>query len=194
MQYVWCNREQCRIPTFRCLLCNMGCYSIRGDPDGAAQALEILLKSGKYKERLVMKRKVRTTAEALPVELENESNGGRQGAEEEPGKAREGDLFLLENGKLHPFNADDYTESILYQMVESFSVECKLVRPEDPANLIYDGKRPSKKTVPIVLAKNGESLLLESWEALEAKPEQLANVHEVIGAMPVKQVFVLKKN
>lgn len=141
-----------------------------------------------------MKRKEKTAAKELPAELEDASNSDQKGPEEGPAKAREGDLFLLENGKLQPFSTDNYTESILYQMVESYSVECKLVRPEDPANLIYDGKRPSKKTLPIVLTKSGESLLLESWEALEAKPEQLANADEVIGAMPVKQVFVLKKN
>lgn len=141
-----------------------------------------------------MKRKEKSVAKELPAELETESNSGWRAPEEEPAKAREGDLFLLENGKLQPFSSANYTESILYQMVESFSVECRLVRPEDPANLIYDGKRPSKKTVPIVLMKNGDSLLLESWEALEARPEQLANAAEVIGAMPVKQVFVLKKN
>jgi hypothetical protein len=175
-------------------LCNKGCYSEQGDPGGAAQALEILLKSGKYEERWVMKRKEKTVAKELPAELENASDGVQKGLEGEPAKALEGDLFLLENGKLQPFNSNNYTESILYQMVESFSVECKLVRPEDPANLIYDGKRPSKKTVPIVLTKTGESLLLESWDALEAGPEQLANAAEVIGAMPVKQVFVLKRN
>jgi hypothetical protein len=194
MRYVWCNKEQCRIPAFRCLLCDKGCYSQQSDPGGAAQALEILLKSGKYEERWVMKRKEKTAAKELPAELEDASNSDQKGPEEGPAKAREGDLFLLENGKLQPFSTDNYTESILYQMVESYSVECKLVRPEDPANLIYDGKRPSKKTLPIVLTKSGESLLLESWEALEAKPEQLANADEVIGAMPVKQVFVLKKN
>lgn len=194
MRYVWCNKEQCRIPAFRCLLCNKGCYSEQGDPGGVAQALEVLLKSGKYEERWVMKRKEKSVAKELPVELETESIIGRQAPEDEPAKAREGDLFLLENGKLQPFSSASYTESILYQMVESFSVECRLVRPEDPANLIYDGKRPSKKTVPIVLTKNGESLLLDSWEALEARPEQLANADEVVGAMPVKQVFVLKRN
>ena len=142
----------------------------------------------------MMKRKEKAVPKELPAELEKESNDGGKAAEDEPARAREGDLFLLENGKLQPFSSANYTQSTLYQMVESFSVECKLVRPEDPAALIYDGKRPSKKTVPIVLTKNGESLLLESWEALEAAPEQLANADEVIGAMPVKQVFVLKKN
>ncbi len=141
-----------------------------------------------------MKRKEKVVAKDSPADLESESHSEQKAPSDEPARTREGDLFLLENGKLQPFSPESYTESILYQMVESFSVECKLVRPEDPANLIYEGKRPSKKTVPIVLTKDGDCLLLESWEALEAKPEELANAGEVIGAMPVKQVFVLKRS
>jgi len=103
------------------------------------------------------------------------------------------EVFLMEDGKLRPFSPEDYTTSTLYQVVESFSVECKLVRPEDPGNLIFEGKRPSKKTLPIIVTRQGESILLESWESLESKPEQLADVAEVIGVTPVKQIFVLKR-
>jgi hypothetical protein len=78
-------------------------------------------------------------------------------------------------------------------MAESFSVECRLVRPEDPGNLLFEGKKPSKKTIPIVITKSGETKLLESWESLESDPEHLIHASEVIGATPVKQVFVLKR-
>lgn len=125
------------------------------------------------------------------------SGKGPEKAEKESpegGREREvQDLFLLENGQLKPFRSEDYTTSTLYQRVESFSVECKLVRPEDPANLLYEGRKPSKKTIPIVVTRNNGCLLLESWEQLETNPEQLADAAEVIGAAPVKQVFVLKR-
>ena len=104
------------------------------------------------------------------------------------------ELFLFDNGKLKPFRAEDYTASTLYQKMESFSVECKLVRPDDPANLVYEGRKPSKKTVPIIVTKSEDCRLLESWEQLESDPEQLAEAVEVIGAIPVKQVFVLRRN
>lgn len=140
-----------------------------------------------------MKRKEKAAVKDAPVDLESEGGSVQQGPWEEPAKTQEDDLFLLDNGKLQPFSSNNYTQATLYQVVESFSVECKLVRPEDPANLIYEGKRPSRKTVPIILTKNEDCLLLDSWEDLEAKPEQLANADEVLGAMPVKQVFVLKR-
>jgi hypothetical protein len=192
MAYVWCNKERCRIPAFRCLLCEKDCYIQNDSRSGEVEAaLEILLKSGKYKERLVMKRKEKSTANDLSTAGEKNQSS--------PGKSKEGtgekleDVFLLENGKLKPFRVEDYTASTLYQKVESFSVECKLVRPEEPAALLYEGKKPSKKTVPIILTKNDECVLLESWEDLESTPERLADADEVIGAVPVKQVFVLKR-
>ncbi|MDY0038808.1 MAG: hypothetical protein RBS57_00735 [Desulforhabdus sp.] len=138
-----------------------------------------------------MKRKEKSTANDLSTAGEKNQSS--------PGKSKEGtgekleDVFLLENGKLKPFRVEDYTASTLYQKVESFSVECKLVRPEEPAALLYEGKKPSKKTVPIILTKNDECVLLESWEDLESTPERLADADEVIGAVPVKQVFVLKR-
>jgi len=193
MPYVWCNKEQCRIPAFRCLLCDKGCYPEGSDQGGTAQALEILLKSGKYEERFVMKRKEKAVAKDSPAGLQSQKESPRKGPWEEPDKSEEQSLFLLENGKLQPFNFGDYTASILYQMVESFSVECKLVRPEDPMNLVYEGRKPSKKTVPILMTKNDDCLLLDSWDVLESEPEQLANANEVIGAIPGKQVFVLKR-
>lgn len=102
-------------------------------------------------------------------------------------------VFLLENGRLKPFSMEDYTRSTLYDVVESFSVECRLVKPEESDQPIYEGKKPSKKTVPILVTKKGEYVLMASWEDLEAHPEKLAEVSEVIGVSPVKQVFVLKR-
>lgn len=192
MAYVWCSKEQCRIPSFRCLLCKQECYPQSGEQSENEQALEILLKSGKYEERFVMKRKEKVTTK-------DSSSSGGNGKEDvknksaESAQSQEEDVFLLENGRLKPFRAEDYTSSTLYQRVESYAVECKLVRPEEPAALLYEGKKPSKKSIPIIMTKSDECLLLDSWEELESKPEQLADASEVIGAIPVKQVFVLKR-
>ena len=102
-------------------------------------------------------------------------------------------VFLLSNGRIEPFSTDAYTASTLYQAVDSFSVECRLVRPEEPGNMVFEGKKPSRKTVPILVDKEGGCVLLNSWEELESEPSRLANAHEVLGALPVKQVFVLKR-
>lgn len=102
-------------------------------------------------------------------------------------------VFLVENGRLQPFDAENYTTSMLYEVVESFQVESRFVKPEEPGSLIIEGKRPTKRTVPILVLKSGDCVLLDTWEKLEAEPSQLATVEEVIGAIPVKQVFVLKR-
>ncbi len=102
-------------------------------------------------------------------------------------------IFLFEDGKIKAISADEYTTSTLYQAVESFSVECRLVRPEEPGNMVFEGRKPSKKTVPILVKKNGECVIMNSWEELESEPAQLAETRDVVGAMPVKQVFVLKR-
>jgi len=114
--------------------------------------------------------------------------------ESETQAEREGPgVFLLEDGRLKPFSVSEYTRSTLYDVVESFSVECRLVKPEESDQPIYEGKKPSKKTVPILVSSKGEYVLMASWEDLETHPEKLADVKEVIGAAPVKQVFVLKR-
>jgi len=110
----------------------------------------------------------------------------------EEGWAGQG-VFLMEEGRLQPFLPQNYTTATLYEVVESFQVESRFVRPEEPGNLIIEGKRPTKRTVPILIFKSGDCALLESWEKLEAEPSKLADVGEVIGAIPVKQVFVLKR-
>lgn len=102
-------------------------------------------------------------------------------------------VFLLEDGRIRPISQDEYTASTLFQAVDSFSIECRLVRPEDPGNMVFEGKKPSKKTVPILVKKSGECVMLNSWEELESQPSQLADAQDVVGAMPVKQVFVLKR-
>lgn len=110
-------------------------------------------------------------------------------------KAQNGDkgVFLLEEGRIRPISRDEYTASTLYQAVESFSIECRLVRPDESGSMVFEGKKPSKKTVPILIKKSGECVMLGSWEELESQPSQLVDAQDVVGAMPVKQVFVLKR-
>ena len=102
-------------------------------------------------------------------------------------------VFLLEDGRIRPISRDEYTASTLFQAVESFSIECRLVRPDEPGNMVFEGKKPSKKTVPILVKKDGECVMMNSWEELESQPSQLVDARDVVGAMPVKQIFVLKR-
>ena len=44
-----------------------------------------------------------------------------------------------------------------------------------------------------MVARNGEVMLFASWDELEANPTPLAEAAEVMGAVPVRQVFVLKR-
>ncbi len=192
-QYVWCKNEECRIPAFRCILCRMDCYEVRGRArEGEiSQTFEALRNSGRFKEYFVMKRK--ENVEAIRNQLsffeKDRKKETMETAEQENGN----NVFLLENGRIQPFSADEYTASTLFQAVDSFSVECRLVRPEEPGSMVFEGKKPSKKTVPILVKKDGECELLNSWEELESEPSRLSNAREVVGAMPVKQVFVLKR-
>jgi len=192
-QYVWCKNEECRIPAFRCILCRMDCYEVRGRArEGEiSRTFEVLRNSGRFKEYFVMKRK--DSIEAIRNQLsffeKNREKETMETAEQENGN----NVFLLENGRIQPFSADKYTASTLYQATDSFSVECRLVRPEEPGSMVFEGKKPSKKTVPIIVKKDGECELLNSWDELESEPSRLAGAREVVGAMPVKQVFVLKR-
>jgi hypothetical protein len=192
--FVWCKKEQCRLPSFRCVLCAEPCDSADRGSAAADSLIDGLKRSGRYKERYVMKRKeppvVGTNPEERAVPSPLALQDGAMVAEE---KEPERKVFLLEDGKLLPFAASDYSQALLYEVTESFSVECRLVRPEDPENLIYEGKKPSKKTVPVIVAKGGDYRLMGSWDELEAHPEHLVEAVEVIGAVPVKQVFVLKR-
>jgi hypothetical protein len=190
--FVWCKKEERRLPNFRCLLCSYDCYPSDNIDGEDRKALEVLINSGRYKERFLMKRKERlTTTEQLRLfETKNDSKELDAASEQREPEER---IFLLEDGKLKPFSPKDYSAATLYQMIEAFSVECKLVRPEDPGHVVFEGKKPSRKTLPIVITKNEASVLLESWDELEIKPEMLSDAVEVIGVAPVKQVFVLRR-
>jgi hypothetical protein len=156
-----------------------------GADDGS---IHYLLKSGKFRERFIMKRKEESVRKQPVHETEHSETPA-----EAKSNVKDTRIFLLEDGKLKAFSPEDYTASTLYEVVESYSVECRLVRPEDPGTLVFEGKKPSKKTVPIIVSKDGDCILLESWERLESSPEQLTDALEVIGASPVKQAFVLRR-
>ena len=140
-----------------------------------------------------MKRK--TNVSAIDVEERLNEDPVRTSTESEKGQEEplDGRVFLLEEGQLKPFSPEDYTTSTLYQVTDSFQVESKLVRPEEPGNLIFEGKKPSKKTVPVMVARDGNAVLFASWEDLESNPGPLSEAMEVVGVMPVRQVFVLKR-
>lgn len=193
-EYVWCKNDECRIPAFRCILCRHDCYEVRGRArEGeVSQAFEMLRSSGKFKEHFIMKRK--EISEAVQNQLSFFGETKKEQEDMEMPESENGSkIFLLEDGKIKPFSEEEYTASTLYQAVDSFSVECRLVRPEEPGNLVFEGKKPSRKTVPILVKKSGECVMLNSWEELEAQPSHLADARDVVGAMPVKQVFVLKR-
>ena len=138
-----------------------------------------------------MKRKANVIENDKPFD-EGEARGlgeGDKGHEEQ----LDGRVFLLEEGKLKPFLREEYTTSTLYQVTEAFLVESKLVRPEEPGNLVFEGKKPSKRTLPVMITKTGEATLFASWDDLESNPSPLAEAGEVIGVVPVRQVFVLKR-
>lgn len=190
-RFVWCKNVECRIPSFRCLLCNQNCYADEYSGEAAERAFAELLRTGKYRERFVMKRKTNVAVEDTGVigEAAAESAGG----EGLPESSSDGRIFILEEGVLKPFRLSDYAPSVLYQVMEEFQVESRLVRPEEPGNIIFEGKRPARKTLPILVSRSGEAVLFDSWESLESNPQALSDSQEVLGASPVKQVFVLRR-
>ncbi len=192
-QYVWCKNDECRIPAFRCMLCRSDCYEmrVRSPEDALGRTFEILRNSGKFKEHFVMRRKDGGKISDGQLSF-LEKDQKEQALETEEQKTDNG-VFILDNGRIEPVSADSYTASTLYRTVDSFSVECRLVKPEEPGSMLFEGKKPSKKTVPILVGRDGECVLLNSWEELESEPSRLSNAHEVLGALPVKQVFVLKR-
>jgi len=140
-----------------------------------------------------MKRKANVSAIDLDEHLfEGEAMASGEGEKSE-GEPLDGRVFLLEEGKLKPFSPEEYTTSTLYQVTDSFQVESKLVRPDEPGNLVFEGKRPSKRTVPVMIAKDGNAVLFASWDDLESNPGRLSEATEVVGVVPVRQVFVLKR-
>ena len=197
-QYVWCKNDECRIPAFRCILCRYDCYEVRGRvrEGEVSQAFELLRNSGRFKECYVKKRRENSEVQnQLSFFQRNNKKDDMDKSEQDELSGQNGEkgVFLLEDGKIRPISQDEYTASTLFQAVESFSIECRLVRPDEPGNMVFEGKKPSKKTVPILIKKDGECMIMNSWEELESQPSQLADAQDVVGAMPVKQVFVLKR-
>ena len=190
-RFVWCKNEERRIPAFRCLLCKDSCDAAGKGIGDVDDLLELLLKSGKYRERFLMKRK----ANVIEVDQKLFKGDSKQFDEDEKGSQEQldGRVFLLEEGQLKPFLAEEFTTSTLYQVMDSFQVESKLVRPEEPGNLVFEGKKPSKRTVPVMIAQDGNATLFASWEALESDPSPLSGSREVVGVVPVRQIFVLKR-
>jgi hypothetical protein len=190
-RFVWCKNEERRVPTFRCLLCKESCKLALDGPGDVDSLLEILLKSGKYRERFLMKRK----ANVIEDDRHFDEGEARDLGESDKGQEEhlDGRVFLLEEGKLKPFLREEYTTSTLYQVTDAFLVESKLVRPEEPGNLVFEGKKPSKRTLPVMITKAGEATLFASWDDLESNPSPLAEASEVIGVVPVRQIFVLKR-
>jgi hypothetical protein len=164
---------------------------VRSPEDALGRTFEILRNSGKFKEHFVMRRKDGGKISDGQLSF-LEKDQKEQVLETEEQKTDNG-VFILDNGRIEPVSADSYTASTLYRTVDSFSVECRLVKPEEPGSMLFEGKKPSKKTVPILVGRDGECVLLNSWEELESEPSRLSNAHEVLGALPVKQVFVLKR-
>jgi len=190
-QFVWCKNEERRIPTFRCLLCKERCKLVHDNPGIFDNRLETLLKSGKYRERFLMKRKASVVDREKPF-LEDGANE-LPGSEKREGEQLDGRVFLLEEGKLKPFQQEEYTTSTLFQVTDSFLVESRLVRPEEPGNVVFEGKKPARKTQPVMIGKMGEATLFSSWDDLESNPAPLSEASEVIGVVPVRQIFVLKR-
>ncbi len=191
-RYVWCKKEEARLPIYRCFFCGKTCYPEKELSAEKDQIITDLLASGRFKECYVMKRKG-TKKEAISV-LDFGAQGKVPKKEtKEEAEKKEGRIFLADNGELKPFSADSFTTSILYHEEETYTIERKLVKPGASKNVVFSGKRPSKNTTPIIVTKDGNFILVDSWQDLDANPEQLLNAREVIGASAVKQVFVLTK-
>jgi hypothetical protein len=178
-------------------LCGENCHPDALDDERIGEALDSLRKTGKIREQYIMKRKEKALEVVSNDEEFADDNAGEAGEENsnaDSSTAVDNEFFLIGNdGKLQPLSPAEYTPATIFQAVETFVVERKFVKPEDPGNIVYEGKKPSRKTMPILITREGEHIALDSWEALEANPEQLANASEVIGATTVKQVFVLRK-
>jgi hypothetical protein len=193
--FVWCKREQRRLPLHRCLLCPDECYPEELAEGEIQGELQHLLDSGKIKEYYVVKRKSGAAAKEEPAPQSSAQTESAEAAPESKPAAEQGQsrYFILEDGRLRPFSEQDYTTTMLYEVMESFDVIRRFVRPEENRNIVFEGKKPGKKTQPIVTDKEGGAELLESWEELESNPEKLAGAEEVLGVSPVKQVFVLTR-
>lgn len=168
--FTWCTKEERFLPVSRCLVCKTPCDETRRREDMGAAA-DALVEAGRIKEYFVM------TAKARSQEKPAESSPR---------------FFFLENGTLRELQDDQYSRTTVYEAVGSYGVERRFVRPEEKNNILYEGKKPPKKTVPLLVLKENDEVVLSDWKELEAEPERLAAVKEVVVARPVKQVFVLK--
>lgn len=172
--FTWCRQEDRYLPAYRCMLCKAPCEA--RDDYAENRFIDHLLEEGKIKEYFVMTAKGTSAKKAAA-----------------PAKPSQETYFIHEDGVLKPFSPKDYSASVVYQAVEAFAVERRFVRPEEKQDVLYEGKRPTKKTVPVLIMKNGAEAILSTWQDLEANPGHLAEVREVISVKPVKQVFILKR-
>jgi hypothetical protein len=190
-RFVWCRKEERRIPAYRCITCRENCYQDILEDEEVRKTLDHLIESGKLKEIFVVKRKDETASPAQgPQAAGREAGRGREKGASESGEEK---LFFIEDDRLKPFSPEEFTSSPLYRVAESFEVERRLVAPEQSSKVVYEGRKPSKKTIPIIVSKDDRLTLLDSWDELEDRADQLADAREVLGVSPVKQVFVLKR-
>ncbi|MEJ5366108.1 MAG: hypothetical protein WHS86_13480 [Desulfosoma sp.] len=168
-QFTWCPKEERFIPLLRCLTCRPPCAASAAavaEPNAA-----LWVAAGKIKEAYTMKPKVRA----------------QETREESPAR-----FFLVEDGTLRDLNPDEYSPATVYEALGSYGVERRFVKPEEKGDLVFEGKKPPKQTVPVLVLKNGTAAVLSSWDELISNPERLSEAKEVRVARAVKQVFVLK--
>lgn len=168
-QFTWCSKEERFIPLLRCLTCRPPCAASAVAVAGPDVAVWVA--AGKIKEAYTMKPKVR------PQETREETSSR---------------FFLVENGTLRDLSPDEYSPIPVYESLGSYGVERRFVKPEEKADLVFEGKKPPKQTIPVLVLKNDTATVLSSWEELESNPERLSEVKEVRIARAVKQVFILK--
>ncbi|MGQ9796943.1 hypothetical protein [Desulfosoma sp.] len=153
----------------RCLTCRLGCGVLSSETVDWHAAR--WMAQGKIKETYTMKPKARPQV----------------AQEQSPSR-----FFIVDNGTVRDLEPQEYSRAPLYETLGSYSVERRFVKPEDKADILYEGKKPPKQTVPVLISHNGHATVLASWSDLESNPESLMNVSEVRVARAVKQVFVLK--
>ncbi len=167
--FVWCLKEERYVPLLRCLTCRLSCdvsFSKAADLHAAQWVA-----AGKIKEAYTMK------AKARPQAVQEQS----------PSR-----FFIVENGTVRDLEPQEYSRAPVYETLGSYAVERRFVKPEEKVDIVYEGKKPPKQTVPVLVSNNGTATVLESWKDLESHPESLMEVKEVRVARAVKQVFVLK--
>lgn len=102
-------------------------------------------------------------------------------------------FFIVDGDTVTPVDESLYESAPLYVAEDSFEVERRLSKPDEGQSVVYEGKKPKGKTTPIVILHDGSMRKADSWEALEGNPALLMQAKEVVAALPVKQVFVLKR-